>query len=62
MSPQSLLALALALCVLFLGHRTFMRLARPGDSEARLGQWLLLLFAWSFVLGAVMRWARLGSG
>ena len=58
-TPGSILVLLLAAAVLWLCQKAFTRVVRPHTPGMTLLQLLLLLFAWSFVLGVVMRWVRL---
>jgi len=55
------LVLPLGAGVLWLAYRGLQRAARPQVGGAPLSQWLLLLFAWSFLFGVVMRWVRLAG-
>jgi hypothetical protein len=55
------IVLALAIGVLWLAQRTACCAWKPDEAGPGLSKMLLVLFAWSFVLGAVMRWARLSN-
>ena len=45
--------------VLWLAQRACKAAVRPDESSPGVVAMLMILFAWSFVLGVVMRWVRL---
>ena len=51
----------LAIGVLWLSQAACRELLSSEGAKITASRTLLLLFAWSFVLGAVMRWARLAT-
>gem|GEM_PF-5685940 len=56
---EGLLILPLVGLVLWLAQSGFRRMVQPHTAGMSAGSMLLMLFAWSFVLGAVMRWIQL---
>jgi hypothetical protein len=55
------LVLLLGCGVLWLAQRACRAAVRPEESGPGFVRMLLILFAWSFVLGVVMRWVRLSA-
>jgi len=55
------LVMSLGVGVLWLASRGLAQALRSDPAGLPLRQLLLLLFAWSFVLGAVIRWVRLSQ-
>ena len=53
--------IALGIGVLWLVQLTCRAALRSEGPDPKFWRLLIALFAWSFVLGAVMRWARLST-